>query len=195
MNDETGTITEQADARSVADCLFGGAAEGEYEPVVESMDANDGNTGDAAIEELNDSAESAGEGPAVDDDGDRDEETGTVDEPGVAKDTGGQPDTPAELKVVVSVRGGRATVGVQRPSADPHIEIFDGLELLDLAQQVPAVVERARARWEESPQHPAYERPAPPARQRNRRQQAAAPPDDAEAREAEQPQAETLRLF
>ena len=176
MNDETGTLTEQADARSVADCLFGDAAEDEYEPVV---DAGDG---------------AAGEGLAVDDDGDQDEETERVDEPGADKDGGEQPDTPEELKVVVAVKGGRATIGVQRPSADPHIEVFDGLELPDLAQQVPAVVERARDRWEEAPQHPAYERPAPPARQRNRRQQAAAP-DDAEAGEAEQPLAETLRLF
>lgn len=175
MNDETGTITEQPDGRSVADCLFGDAAEDEYEAV----EGNDG---------------ADGEGPAVDEEGDRDEERETADEPGVADD-GGQPDAPAELKVVVAVKGGRATIGVQRPSADPHIEVFDGLELPDLAQQVPAVVERARDRWEEAPQHPAYERPAPPARQRNRRQQAAAPPDDAGAGEAEQPQAETLRLF
>ena len=32
---------------------------------------------------------------------------------------------PAEdLKVVVSIKGGRATIGVQRPSSDPHIESF-----------------------------------------------------------------------
>ncbi len=180
MNDETGTLTEQADARSVADCLFGDAADDEYEPVAEAVDGNDG---------------AAGEGPAVDDDGDRDEERETAEEPGVAKDAREQPDTPEELKVVLAVKGGRATVGVQRPSADPHIEAFDGLELPDLAQEIPAVIERARDRWEESPQHPAYERPAPPARQRNRRQQAANPPADAEAAEPEQPQAETLRLF
>ena len=178
MNDETGTLTEQADARSVADCLFGDSAEDEYEPVV---DAGDG---------------AAGEGSAVDDDGDQDEETERVDEPGADEDGGEQPDTPEELKVVVAVKGGRATIGVQRPSADPHIEVFDGLELPDLAQEVPAVVERARARWEEAPQHPAYERPAPPARQRNRRQQAATTQaDDAGAGEDQQPQTEMLRLF
>ena len=104
-------------------------------------------------------------------------------------------ETSEELKVVMSIRGGRAIIGVQRPSADPHIESFDDPDLFGLADQFPAVVARARARWEEEPMHPAYDRPAPPARQRNRRQQAAPPTADAEAGEAEQPEAETLRLF
>ena len=103
--------------------------------------------------------------------------------------------TTAELKVVLSIRGGRAVIGVQRPAADPHIEAFDDVDLFGLADQFPAVVARARARWEEEPMHPAYERPTPPPRQRNRRQPAANPPADTEAAEPEQPQAETLRLF
>lgn len=79
-----------------------------------------------------------------------------------------------ELKVVVSIKGRRATVGVQQPSSDPHIEAFDDSELTELAQEVAAVADRAKARWEETPKHPAYERPAPPARRRNQRQQATA---------------------
>ena len=67
-----------------------------------------------------------------------------------------------DLKVVVSIKGGRATIGVQRPSSDPHIESFDDHDLPGLTQEVSAVIERARVRWEESPNHPAYERPAPP---------------------------------
>ena len=118
-----------------------------------------------------------------------------------ADDADGEEPVPAEtdaseeLKVVLSIRGGRAVIGVQRPSADPHIEAFDDADLFGLADQFPAVVARARARWEEEPMHPAYDRPAPPARQRNRRQQAATAPAGAEAAEPEQPQAETLRLF
>ena len=53
---------------------------------------------------------------------------------------------------------------------------------------------RARARWEEAPKHPAYERPAPPARRRNRRQQGTAQDAAAEGA-ADQQQPETLRLF
>ena len=85
-----------------------------------------------------------------------------------------QTDAAEELKVVVSIKGRRATVGVQQPSSDPHIEAFDDAELAELAQEVAGVTERARASWVVTPKHPAYERPAPPARRRNQRQQATA---------------------
>lgn len=99
---------------------------------------------------------------------------------------------PEDLKVVVSIRGGRATIGVQRPSSDPHIESFDDPDLCGLAQEVLAVTERAKAGWEEAPKHPVYERPAPPARRRNRRGQGS---KQASTAEAENPQQQTLRLF
>ena len=51
-------------------------------------------------------------------------------------DTAEQAAPPEELKVVVSIRGDRATIGVQQPSADPHIESFDHLDL-DLAGLAP----------------------------------------------------------
>ena len=98
------------------------------------------------------------------------------------------------MKVVVSIKGRRATIGVQRPSSDPHIETFDGLNETRLTTEVPAVIERARARWEETPKHPAYERPAPPARRRNRRQQGTAQDTTGETQETETQQ-QTLRLF
>ena len=99
-----------------------------------------------------------------------------------------------ELKVVVSIKGGRATIGVQRTSSDPHIESFDDPDLCGLAQKVPAVVERAKARWEEEPRYPAYERPAPPARRRPRREQGSEQAStDEEGTDQQQP--ETLRLF
>ena len=56
-----------------------------------------------------------------------------------------QAGAPEELKVVVSIKEGRATIGVQRPSSDPHIESFDDRDLSGLAQEIPAVVERAKA--------------------------------------------------
>ena len=189
VNDEAGTENAPSDVVNVEEFLFGAAA----------GDAPaDDNPGDADGEFL--AADATADGEDAEISGEPDADTETADEPDTADADAGdepapaEPETSEELKVVLSIRGGRAVIGVQRPSADPHIEVFDGLELPDLAQEIPGVVERARARWEESPQHPAYEKPAPPARQRNRRQQAAAP-DDAEAGEAEQPQAETLRLF
>ena len=39
---------------------------------------------------------------------------------------------PHELKVVVSVKDGRATIGVQQPSSDPHIESFDDREISEI---------------------------------------------------------------
>ena len=103
--------------------------------------------------------------------------------------------TPLEdLKVVVSIREGRASIGVQRPSSDPYIESFDDREVSELAHEVPAVLERARARWEDAPKHPAYERPAPSTGRRPRREQGPAQNPTVEGEAAEQ-QPETLRLF
>ena len=82
--------------------------------------------------------------------------------------------------MVVSIKDGRATIGVQGASSDPHIESFDDADLPGLTQEVPAVVDRARAKWEETPKHPAHERPAPTPRGRNRRGQAAAQAETAE---------------
>ena len=76
-------------------------------------------------------------------------------------------------------------VRVQQPSSDPHIESFDDHDLSGLGQEVPAVIERARASWEEAPKHPAYGRPAPPARRRNRREQGSAQASTAEGEAAE----------
>ena len=91
-------------------------------------------------------------------------------------------------------RGSRATIGVQQPSSDPHIETFDDHDLPALAQEVAAVTERAKAGWEETPKHPAYARPTPPARSRNRHRQGAAQASTAEGA-AEPEQAQTPRLF
>ena len=101
---------------------------------------------------------------------------------------------PDDLKVVVSIREGRASIGVQQPSSDPYIESFDDRDVPELAQEVPAVLERARARWEDSPKHPAYERPTPSTGRRPRREQPPAQNPTAEGEAAEQ-QPETLRLF
>ena len=123
----------------------------------------------------------------------------TVQDPTSADDAdeqtvGDETEPPEDLKVVVSIKGGRATIGVQQPSSDPHIESFDGQDLSGLTQEVPAVIERARAKWEDEPKHPAHERPAPPARRQPRRGQGAAQAGAAEEG-ADQQQPETLRLF
>ncbi len=100
---------------------------------------------------------------------------------------------PEDLKVVVSIREGRATIGVQRPSSDPHIESFDEPDPSELVREVSAVIERASARWEEVPKYPAHARPASPARRRRSREQGSTQDSTAEE-EAAQDQPETLRL-
>ena len=101
---------------------------------------------------------------------------------------------PEDLKVVVSIKGGRTTVGVQQPSSDPHIESFVDRDLTGLTGELPAVIERARTGWQESPKHPAYQRPDPPAGRRNRRGQGAAQASTGGA-ETEQAQQQMLKLF
>ena len=137
-----------------------------------------------------------GEAPDDEAAADVEAEDANEDAPRVELDAGDadkQTDLPEELKVVVSIKGTRTTIGVQRPSSDPHIESFSDHDLLGLAREVPAVTERARARWEDALKHPVYERPAPPARHRSRRQQESAQ-DTATSTEAEERQ-QTLRLF
>ena len=119
----------------------------------------------------------------------------TAQDPQGADDSEEQADQPEDLKVVVSIKDGRATIGVQRTSSDPHIESFDDPDLSGLTQEVSAVIERARAKWEDEPKHPAHVRPAPPARRRNRREQGAAQAGAAEGGTDQQQQPETLRLF
>ena len=187
MPDEIGTEATRPDAPSADDALFG-----------DSADKADDTAATVAEEQDTQGSDATGE-PAVAEEQDADKE-GAQDgqDTGDAGEAGEAEAAPSdELKVVVSIKGGRAVIGVQQPASDPHIETFDDVDESALAQEVPAVIERARARWEESPKHPAYERPAPPARRRNRRQQGAAQDattPDAETQEAEAQQ-QTLRLF
>ena len=165
MPDENGTEATRSDAPSADESLFGEAAD---------------DTAATIVEEENSKGETAQDGQDSDDAG----EQAAEDETEASED----------LKVVVSIKGGMATIGVQRPSSDPHIESFDDPDPAWLTQEVSAVIERARAKWEEEPRHPAHARPAPPARRRNRRGQESAQAEAAEG-ETEQQQQRTLRLF
>ena len=119
----------------------------------------------------------------------------TAEDSGDPDDARDESAPPEELKVVVSIRGSRATIGVQQPSSDPHIESFDDPDLSGLTQEVLAVTERARSRWEDNPKHPAHQRPAPQARRRSRLQQGATQAATTDGASAEQAQQQTLKLF
>ena len=165
MPDDNGMETTRSDAPSADDSLFGDAADDTEAAVADEQDANE------EVPEDPQGSAAAGEQAAGD-------ETGSSE----------------DLKVVVSIKGGRATIGVQQPSSDPHIETFDNQDLSGLTQEVSAVIERARAKWEEEPKHPTHERPVPPARRQTRRSQGSAQAGAAEGG-ADQQQPETLRLF
>ena len=109
-------------------------------------------------------------------------------------DAGDETGQPEDLKVVVSIKGGRATIGVQRPSSDPHIETFDDQDLSGLTREVSAVIERARAKWEDEPRYPAHAKPSPPSR-RPRREQGSAQAGAAEEGADQQLKPQTLSLF
>ena len=65
-----------------------------------------------------------------------------------------------ELKLVISLKGGKASVGIQAPECDP---LFFGLEgdLPAVLGGVPGFVEEARRRWETSKLNPECESPLP----------------------------------
>ena len=165
MPDENGTEATRSDAVSVEESIVGDAEEKA-----------------AAVVEEQDAYEKA------------EQDTKGSDDAKEPADAEAQTDAAEELKVVVSIKGGRAIIGVQQPSSDPHIESFDDHDLSELTDEVPSVIERARAKWENEPKYPAYVRPAPPARRRSRRQQGSAQASTAEG-EAGQQQPETPRLF
>ncbi len=179
MPDDNGTEATRSDAPSTDESLFGEAADDTEAAVDDEQDANE---------------ETEQDSQGADDAEGQDASKEASQDPQNSDDAENQADTSDDLKVVVSIKGGRATIGVQQPSSDPHIETFDDPDLSGLTQEVPAVIERARAKWEDEPKHPAHERPAPPARRRNRREQGTAQAGTAEG-DAEQQQPETLRLF
>ena len=72
-----------------------------------------------------------------------------------ARGAGAQAAAPAERKVVVSIREGRSTIGVQRTGSNQHVEGFDGRDLPGSAQEIPTVIERAHAPWEDQAKYPA----------------------------------------
>ena len=165
MANENETRVSREDALNTAESLFGDTESSAANTVPKEQDAKS-ETGQ------HDQGSEVGEGEAAEDEASPHE----------------------DLKVVVSIKAGRATIGVQQPSSDPHIETVDAPDLSGMTQEVLAVVERARAKWEEEPKYPTHERPAPPARRRTQREQGAAQASTAEGGGAEEQQ-EALRLF
>ena len=71
--------------------------------------------------------------------------------------------TPPEyLKVVIILREGRSSIGVQRAGCDPVLQHLPEAGLANAIARLPEVLAEAGARWREQPRFPVYQRPAPP---------------------------------
>ena len=97
-------------------------------------------------------------------------ETGETEKSGETEETGeketdesndGESDTVdvGELKIVLHLRDGRTSAGVWQPGADVHLETFMETDMSILLAELPGLLERAQARWNESPLRPKYEPP------------------------------------
>ncbi|MBI4294665.1 MAG: hypothetical protein HY669_00685 [Chloroflexi bacterium] len=72
-------------------------------------------------------------------------------------------DTDTELKVVLQLKEGHAMVGVQEKDSDPVMERIQAADLPQALAALPAVLERAMARWDQARKNPTYQRPPEPA--------------------------------
>ena len=106
MPDEVGTETTRSDAPSVDDSLFGDATAADDKPA-------------AAVEEEDSTDQTEQDGQGSDDAGEQDAGTEAAEDEQGSDDAGEETGSSDDLKVVVSIKGGRAVIGVQKPSADP----------------------------------------------------------------------------
>ena len=74
----------------------------------------------------------------------------------------------AQVKIVIVLKEGKSSVGVQTPGCDPQISIMEG-GLEEVLGKVPDLVKQAQEKWAQSPQNPKTDivttpPPSPPAR-------------------------------
>ena len=69
----------------------------------------------------------------------------------------------SEIKVVIVLKDGRGTVGIQSPECDPVFSTVEG-DLVTIAAELPALVQLAEVKWSTSPKNPqsTIEPPPPP---------------------------------
>jgi len=59
----------------------------------------------------------------------------------------------AQVKVVILLGEGKASVGVQSPGCDPQISIVEG-GIEQALGRLPSLVKQAQEKWAQSPQNP-----------------------------------------
>jgi hypothetical protein len=58
-----------------------------------------------------------------------------------------------EIKVVILLKDGRGSVGIQSPDCDPVFSTVEG-DLVTIAAELPALVQLGEMKWSTSPKNP-----------------------------------------
>jgi len=87
----------------------------------------------------------------------------------------------AEIKVVISLKDGKGSIGIQAPNCDPIFTTLEG-DLGVALERVPELVQQAQERWAENARYPKADVPKPPP-QPSRTQ-----PSRSQASQAQRPQ-------
>ncbi|GAI90326.1 unnamed protein product [marine sediment metagenome] len=83
-------------------------------------------------------------------------------EAGEAKKEESQPEQArSEIKVIIVLKADRIMLGVQSPECDPVYQTSQGT-LADALRRVPALVGKAKHKWDASPRNPKADLPDPP---------------------------------
>ena len=77
------------------------------------------------------------------------------------------------LKVIIHIREGLATIGIQQPNTDPVFETVDNPGIAELMTGIPDIIERARTLWHTQPRYPTHQKLV---KQRQRNAPAPTPP-------------------
>ncbi len=64
------------------------------------------------------------------------------------------------MKIVITLNGGKGSIGVQDPNCDPVITVVEG-DLEAALRRVPGLVGEARRRWESNQRYPKCEHQLP----------------------------------
>ena len=66
-----------------------------------------------------------------------------------------------EVKIVITLKGHTASIGVQKPDCDPAFSTVEG-DLPAVLETIPGLVEEAQRNWQSSPRNPKCETPLTP---------------------------------
>jgi len=67
----------------------------------------------------------------------------------------------SEVKIVILLKDGHGSVGIQSPDCDPVFSTIEG-DLVSVAAELPALVQLAEVKWSTSPKNPKAPEPPPP---------------------------------